>query len=63
MIELFDTEKAAEYVGLKPSTLEKRRVQGLEPRFVRLGRLVKYRRVDLDRWVESGLSTSTSQAA
>jgi excisionase family DNA binding protein len=47
------TSEAAEYLGLSPSTLEKRRQTGLGPPFIRLGgRAVGYARDDLDAWID-----------
>ena len=46
------TSEAAEYVGLATSTLEKMRVKGEGPRFIRLGgRAVGYDVRDLDAWL------------
>ena len=47
------TPEAAAYVGLAPATLEKLRVTGRGPQFVRLGgRAVGYDRAELDRWID-----------
>jgi predicted DNA-binding transcriptional regulator AlpA len=57
------TPQASEYVGLKPSTLEKARLSGEGPRFVRLGgRAVGYDVQDLDAWLDSRKQSSTSEA-
>jgi len=51
---VFRTPEAAAYCGLSPSTLEKRRLTGNGPRFIRLGgRSVGYRLDDLDRWIDA----------
>ncbi len=48
------TPQAAHYIGLSPATLEKRRLQGNGPRFIRLGgRAVGYDVRDLDAWLDS----------
>ena len=48
------TIEAARYVGLSPSTLEKQRLVGDGPRFMRLGgRAVGYAIEDLDAWLDS----------
>ena len=48
------TPAAAEYLGLAASTLEKYRLTGEGPDFVRLGtRIVGYEVAALDRWIES----------
>lgn len=58
------TEQAAEYVGLSPRTLEKYRVTGESPVYIRHGGpqsgLVLYRPADLDVWIESRVRKSTS---
>jgi predicted DNA-binding transcriptional regulator AlpA len=47
------TPEAAEYVGLAESTLEKQRVAGVGPRFIRLGsRAIGYDIRDLDAWLD-----------
>ncbi|MCP3994916.1 MAG: AlpA family phage regulatory protein [bacterium] len=47
------TPSAAEYVGLSASTLEKKRLTGDGPRFVRLGgRAIGYDVRDLDAWLD-----------
>lgn len=43
--------KAAEYVGLSKSTLDKLRCYGTGPRYIKLGRAVVYSTADLDDWV------------
>jgi len=57
------TQDAAKYVGLSKSLLEKLRITGKGPRFYKLpgGAAVLYRMEDLDAWVMSGASTSTSE--
>ena len=59
---LLTTAEAAEIVRLSHTHLEKMRVYGRGPRFVRLGRAIRYRRADLAAWVEAGLVGSTSEA-
>lgn len=60
--DLFDVDPAAGYLGVSASYLNKLRVSGGGPRFAKLGSRVRYRRVDLDAWLESRLVTSTSEA-
>ena len=56
--EIFTTQEAAEFLGLGVGTLvEARRTEGPRdgrmrgPRCIRMGRLVRYRRSDLQRWL------------
>jgi predicted DNA-binding transcriptional regulator AlpA len=56
--------EAATYTGLSESTLAKRRLYGLPPRYLCLGgRAIGYTIDDLDAWLESCRRKSTSQAA
>ena len=59
--ELINEKPAADFINLKPRTLQGFRYRGRGPPFVRISaRCVKYRRIDLLRWAESRLRTSTS---
>ena len=59
---LLKTNEAALYLGLSESLLNKLRLTGGGPVFVRLaGRAIRYRRVDLDAWVQASVMASTSQ--
>jgi hypothetical protein len=59
-VNLLDTTQAAARLGLKPCTLEKWRSTGGGPRYVKLGRCVRYRIVDLDGFTESRLRAHTA---
>jgi excisionase family DNA binding protein len=62
--DVFRTPEAGQYLGLAASTLEKLRVYGGGPRFIRLGsRAIRYRKQDLDEWLEACARRSTSDAA
>jgi len=50
---LLDTDATARLLGCSPAALTKFRTQRRGPPFVRIGRLIRYRRVDLTRWVRS----------
>lgn len=56
-----DTEGASRHIGLAVSTLEKMRVYGDGPRFVKLGRSVRYRVADLEAYLDHRVVESTSQ--
>jgi excisionase family DNA binding protein len=55
-----DTTEAARFTGLSQSTLEKLRLRGGGPPFLKLGRLVKYRAIDLEAWLDARLMETTS---
>ncbi len=57
------TEEAAKYVRLGKATLDRYRLTGGGPRFAKLGGAVRYRKVDLDDWLESRVIGSTSEVA
>lgn len=59
--QLLMTAEAAEFLRISKPHLEKCRVYGGGPRFVRLGRSVRYRIEDLQAWVEAGVVESTSE--
>ncbi|MDT8320745.1 MAG: helix-turn-helix domain-containing protein [Xanthomonadales bacterium] len=59
--DLFDTQQAAEYLGLKRTTLEAWRCRGGGPKFAKFGRVVRYRQSDIDSWIESRTRDNTVQ--
>lgn len=60
---IMNTEEAAQYVRLGKPTLERFRISGEGPLYAKLGGAVRYRRADLDAWLESRLTRSTSDSA
>lgn len=56
---LLDTKQAASYVGLANQTLNERRVKGGGPKFCKIGRAVRYKREDLDAWIDQFKSVSS----
>ena len=58
--ELLTTGEAANDLRLSPRTLERYRVTGAGPRFLKIGRRVVYRRSDLDGWLKTKSRRSTS---
>lgn len=54
------TTEAAVYVGKAPSSLEKLRLTGSGPRYIKLGKTVVYDVADLDAWLNANKRTSTS---
>ncbi len=58
---ILTTPQAARYLGLAVSTLNKWRCFGDGPKFLKLGRAVRYRREDLDAFVMSRQLGSTAE--
>lgn len=57
-----DTAGAAEYTALSASTLNKLRCSGGGPKYLKLGKIIRYRFADLDAWLESRTVNSTADA-
>lgn len=62
MKPLLKEEDAAPFAGLSVSTLQKKRVSGDGPPFVKIGRSVRYRPEDLEAYVAARVVGSTSEA-
>lgn len=61
--ELYDTPKAANYLDVRPSTMEIWRWRGIGPTYVKIGRLVRYRKVaDLDVYIAQHVFSSTTES-
>lgn len=60
--DYLNTQQAAAYLQISPSTLSKRRLFDDGPLFVKMGKSVRYRRSDLDAWTATRLRKSTSDA-
>lgn len=60
--KLLDTSELADHLTNKPNTIEGWRIKGVGPRYIKIGRLVRYRIEDVEAWLESQSRTSTSQA-
>jgi predicted DNA-binding transcriptional regulator AlpA len=57
------TYGAAEYLGIGKSTLDKMRVTGTGPAFIKIGKRVVCDPADLDAWSEQHKRSNTSQSA
>ena len=56
-----NTVEAARMIGLAVTTLEKMRVAGTGPRYVKMGRAVRYRATDLEAYLAARVISSTSE--
>ena len=52
----YTEREAARYLGVSSGTMRFWRAEGKGPRYFRAGKLIRYRGVDLDLWIESRLS-------
>jgi predicted DNA-binding transcriptional regulator AlpA len=58
-----NTDEAAKYSGLASSTLEKMRVTGGGPPYLKIGRRVLYFRDDIEVWLQRHRRHHTSEEA
>lgn len=49
----FDEKKAGAYLGLSVKTLQAYRFHRKGPAYIRMGRSIRYRQEDLDRYLEA----------
>ena len=43
---------AAETVAIGYSTLRKHRYEGTGPKYIRIGRSIRYKRIDIEKWLD-----------
>jgi excisionase family DNA binding protein len=61
--EYLTTPEAAEYLGVSTQWLEIARHRGTGPKFCKLSRMVRYKRSDLDQFMQERSRTNTIQDA
>jgi predicted DNA-binding transcriptional regulator AlpA len=61
MIRLLTQRQAAILLCLSERTLERMRLQGNGPSYVKANRSVRYRECDIEAWVSARIVSSTSQ--
>jgi hypothetical protein len=59
---LLNQVQAARFLTVNPRTMEGWRYKGEGPRFIRVGRAVRYRLRDLHAWLERNTFRSTTEA-
>jgi len=57
--DFITTKQAADFLGLRANTMEIWRLRGTGPRFVKLGRAVRYRLSDLEDYISAQTQTRT----
>jgi predicted DNA-binding transcriptional regulator AlpA len=60
-MQTLNVNEAADYSGISKSTLNKRRVYGGGPLYIKVGSRVIYDRTDLDAWLVGKKVANTSQ--
>ena len=61
MLRLLTQGEAARLLRLSERTLERLRLQGGGPLYVKAGRAVRYRETDLEAWIAARVVSNTSQ--
>jgi predicted DNA-binding transcriptional regulator AlpA len=59
-MQLLDQREAAKLLRLSERTLERLRLQGGGPRYIKANRSVRYRQCDLEAWIDARVVSSTS---
>jgi excisionase family DNA binding protein len=59
--QLLDQREAARVLRLSERTLERLRLQGGGPSYVKCGRSVRYRIDDIERWIAQRVVSNTSE--
>lgn len=57
---MWDTKTTGKYLNLSARTLERRRIDGTGPEFVKMGKSVRYLPSKVDEWIAKHAATSTS---
>ncbi len=60
-VVLMNEDQAAQVLTVGTKTLQSWRVRGVGPRFIRIGRLVRYTMEELMRYIEEQTRQSTSE--
>ncbi|MCZ8259280.1 MAG: helix-turn-helix domain-containing protein, partial [Beijerinckiaceae bacterium] len=50
--EIFDETEAAQFLRVSTRTLQSWRVSGRGPEFIKVGRVIRYRRQTLEMWLD-----------
>lgn len=57
MKEIDNEQGVSDYTGVAVKTLQNRRLRGEDPPYIKLGVSVRYRKADVDAWLESNTVT------
>lgn len=60
-MKILTVREAANFAKVSKSTLDKARVAGTGPPFIKIGGAVRYRLSDLENWLNSRVFQSTSE--
>lgn len=58
--QLLNNDQTADLLGVSRRTLPVWRIQGRGPNFIKIGKLVRYKREEIDAWIDANTHESTS---
>jgi excisionase family DNA binding protein len=58
---LLSTKEAARLLGVHPNTLSKWRIRGTGPRFIKAGNMIRYRKSDIEAWLQNRTYSNTTE--
>ena len=61
--DIDDQKATAAYLGVPHRTLEDWRYRSVGPRYLKVGRVVRYRRADVDAWLAARVVTPNREVA
>lgn len=61
MIGLLTPQELAAELGMQVTALAQWRYRGMGPRFIKEGRFIRYRRSDVDAWLEASVHDRTDR--
>lgn len=59
--QLLNNDETADMLNVSRRTLPVWRVQGKGPQFIKIGKLVRYERTELDAWIRANTHSNTSR--
>lgn len=59
--EFMTTKEVADTLGIKKNTLALWRMKGFGPKYYKLGRSVRYKKADVEDWIDENISQSTAK--
>ncbi|MET4618678.1 putative DNA-binding transcriptional regulator AlpA [Arthrobacter sp. 2762] len=61
--KLRNTKETADYLGITDKSLVQKRYMGTGPKFIKMGRTVRYRQADIDAWLDEQTHEQTGRAS
>ena len=59
--EVLSAKQAASYLGCSREHLARLRIRGTGPKFAKLGKMIRYRKTEIDKWLDEHERTQLSE--